>query len=179
MDVTIRKVKLNGTIHTWEARLIDEDAHGMWLFTPQAGPVHNVVDGEEFYKPMGLGTEPGFLWLMPRDEWWFGAWWTRPNWEHVAIVNLDACTPPALIDDIWTWTDLELDICRNHAGEVWVEDEDEFDESIALGLIDEPTQQAARAVTDDMVRRLTERVPPFDDTGWRRYHDLIATSEHL
>jgi hypothetical protein len=166
--VRVRKIKLTGAVLTWDATVLDEDEHGMWLFTPQAGPVHNVVDGVEFYKPMGLGTEPGFVWLMPRDEWWFGAWWTRPDLEQLSI---DACTPPTLVDGVWTWTDLELDICRNHTGNVWVEDEDEFAESIRLGLIDEASQAAARAVTRDMVRRLTERVPPFDDTGWTRYRE--------
>jgi len=172
--VTIRKVKLNGAVMTFDAQFVDEDEHGMWLFTPQAGPVHNRVGDEEFFKPMGNGTEPGFLWLMPRDEFWFGAFWSRPNWEHVDIVNIDACTPPTLVDGIWTWTDLELDICRNRAGKVWVEDEDEFEESIALGLIDEPTQRAARAITDAMVERLTAFDPPFDDTGWRRYRELTG-----
>src|SRR5262249_49726213 len=110
--------------------------------------------------------------LMPRDEWWFGAFWSRPDWEHVDIVNIDACTPPTLVDGIWTWTDLELDICRNHAGEVWVEDEDEFDESIALGFIDDVAQKAARDIPAEMVRRLTAHTAPFDDTGWRRYRGL-------
>jgi len=172
--VTIRKVKLNGVTMTFEARFVDEDEHGMWLFTPQGGPV-DYRDGEErLVKTMGQGTEPGFLWLMPRDEFWFGAFWSRPDWEHEEIIVIDACTPPTLIDGIWTWTDLELDICRNRAGKVWVEDEDEFEESIALGLIDEPTQRAARAITDAMVERLTAFDPPFDDTGWRRYRELTG-----
>ncbi|HUR77793.1 MAG TPA: DUF402 domain-containing protein [Acidimicrobiales bacterium] len=172
---TVRKIKLSGAVLTWRAYSVAEDEHGRWTFTSPGTLVHNAKNGEVSYAAMGKGTEPGFLWLMPRDEWWFGGWWTRPDRDQISI---DACTPPTLLNGIWTWTDLELDIGRNDRagdlGGVWVEDEDEFEESIALGLIDEPSQRAALDVTSEMVRRLTERVAPFDDFGWKRYDAVVA-----
>lgn len=168
--ITIRKIKRPGATSTWQAELLEETEHGLWLFTPPRAPVHNVKDGEEWHSVMGQGTEPGFLWLMPRDQWWFGAWWTRPDRDQLAV---DACTVPTLIDGVWTWIDLELDVVRDGNGNVWVEDEDEFADAIAGGHIPPAEQTAARAVTDDIVRQLTGRTDPFGDEGWERYRSII------
>jgi hypothetical protein len=170
--VVIRKIKRPGTVLTWSAYFLDEDSHGLWLFTPTGSPVHNNSGEKVWHGSMGLGVEPGFLWLMPRDEWWFGAWWTRPDRQQIAI---DACTPAALVNGIWTWTDLELDVCRDDVtGETWIEDEDEFDEAVAGGYIPSDEQAEAGAVTAEMERRLRERVAPFDDEGWDRYRAACA-----
>lgn len=165
----IRKIKLNGVVLTWSAHVLCEDDHGLWTFSATGTQVHNRKADNEWFGTMGVGTEPGFVWLIPHDEWFFGAWWRRPDYSQVSV---DACTIPALVDRLWTWTDLELDICRNDRGEVWVEDEDEFDESLALGLIDMDAESEARSITDQMVRRLSQQAAPFDDTGWR-YHDSV------
>jgi hypothetical protein len=167
----IRKIKLNGIVLTWSAYLLDRDDHGRWAFSPTGTTVRNHTADAEWFGTMGAGVEPGFLWLLPDDSWFFGAWWRRPDHHQVAI---DACTPPALVGGLWTWTDLELDICRDGNGNVWVEDEDEFDESLALHLIDADAEAAARAVTDEMVRHLTARIAPFDDTGWTRLDAATA-----
>lgn len=166
--ITIRKVKLNGIVLTWSAYVLEQDADGFWLFTPTGSAVDNRRGEEQWTGNMGTGVEPGFLWRMPTNgEWWFGAWWTRPDRHQISI---DACTPPTLLDGVWTWTDLELDICRNDLdGSVWTEDEDEFDDSLQAGLIDEHQQREALAVTAEMERRLRERIAPFDDSGWPRY----------
>jgi hypothetical protein len=167
----VRKIKRPDATMTFAAHVVHDDEHGLWMFTPRGSLVHNVKDGASFHKPMGQGTEPGFLWLMPRDEWWYAGWWTRPDREQTAV---DACTIPTLVDGIWTWTDLELDICRDQTGAVWVEDEDEFEDAIAAGHIPSDEQAAALAITAEIVRRLTERVRPFDDLGWERYAALCA-----
>ena len=169
----IRKIKLSGTVLTWSAYFLAEDEFGRWSFTPPGSTVHNRKGDEEWTATIGVGTEAGFLWLMPRDEWFYAGWWRRPDWEQLAV---DACTIPSLTDGLWTWTDLELDVCRDATGKVWVEDEDEFDESLAAGFIDTASEAAARNVTDTIVTRLTDRIAPFDGTGWAR-HDEAVTLE--
>lgn len=172
--MTIRKIKLNGIVLTWSADVVETDDSGLWLFTPTGAPVDNRRGDEQWTGHMGIGVEPGFLWHMPTDGgWWFGAWWTRPDRRQIAI---DACTPPTLIDGVWTWTDLELDVCRDDLdGSVWVEDEDEFEDSIKAGWIDADQEREARAVTRDMEQRLRDRSEPFGDEGWRRYDNACLS----
>lgn len=173
--VTIRKIKLGGTRHTWTAHFVDEDAHGMWLFTPKGSVVHNESRDGTWQTRMGgdwADVAQGFVWLMPRTDWFFAAWWIRPDRQQIAI---DACTVPTMIDGVWTWTDLELDICRDDRDRtVWVEDEDEFEESIAAGHISDAARLAARALTDNAERWLTDRVAPFDDRGWDLYAEWTS-----
>ena len=172
--ISIRKVKLNGAVHTWSAHVVAEDTHGTWLFTPKGSLVQHEQNGARWQAAMGstwAAVARGFLWLMPRDEWWFAAWWIRPDRQQIAI---DACTVPTNIAGIWTWTDLELDICRDDRdGSVWVEDEDEFVDSVAAGLIDAPAQHAARTLTEGAQQWLTDHVAPFDGRGWDTYSEWI------
>ena len=148
------------------AYVLDEDQFGTWLWTP-AGSVARYFNGDDVL----LQEWPNFLSLAQSAEWFWAGWWIRPDGP---TVSTDACTPPRLVDGTWFWTDLELDIVRDHTGAVWVEDEDEFDEGIAAGHIAPELEQAARAVTIELERRLRERVSPFDDIGWRRHDAALA-----
>ena len=163
----IRKIKRAGYSVAAGAYVLDEDEFGTWLFSP-AGTMVRFVDGdEEVLRPW-----PNFLGLAQSREWWFAGWWIR---ESGPTLGTDACTPPTLVDGQWYWTDLELDVVRDDAGNVWVEDEDEFEDAIAAGQIPADEQRAAIAVTAELERRLREHIAPFDlETGWRRHDAAIA-----
>ncbi|MBA2608735.1 MAG: DUF402 domain-containing protein [Actinobacteria bacterium] len=168
----IRKIKRPGPISTWAGHVVSDDEFGLWVFSPNGTMVHTDNDGVATIKLFGNGHGPGVLCLLPSDEWWLGCWWTRePGEPRLAI---DACTPPVLIDGIWTWIDLELDVFRDSDGVAVIEDEDEFDDAVAAGHIPPDEQREALAITAAMERQLRERVPPFDETGWRRHDEAAA-----
>ncbi len=170
METTvIRKIKRPGYTVLFPAYLLDDDEHGTWFFMPSDSVVRYVDGDETLLQP--FTHAPGILLLAPRDQWWFGAWWPRAGRRFVAT---DACSPTVLVDGAWTWTDLELDVCRDADGAVWIEDQDDFEAAIAGGHIPADEQRAAIAIADQLATWLSARTAPFDDTGWRRFDAAAA-----
>jgi hypothetical protein len=163
--VVIAKDKRAGYSIRVSAYVVAEDEFGSWLFTP-ADSVARYEDGDDIL----LKPWPNFLSLSQSDEWFWAGWWIR---DGVPTIGTDACTPPVLVGDAWSWTDLELDVLRDPSG-TWIEDEDELDEAVAAGNITAAEAASAWTVSRELERRLLQRVAPFDDTGWRRHDEALA-----
>ena len=161
-----RKTKRAGYQGDVSAYVVAEDEFGTWSFAPTGTVVRWTDGGDQQFMP--LPHEPGFLRLIPRDTWWIASWWPDGN------VFIDTVTPVRYVEDAWTWVDLELDVRRGPDGEVVIEDEDEFDAAIAGGHISAEEEREARAAASQLVAWLMELTPPFDDTGWRRFHETAA-----
>lgn len=159
-----RKIRRLGYRGTLSAYAVAEDEFGTWSFTPSGSTVRHNERGVETIGT--LEQQPGFLRLIPRNGWWISSWWA-----HNGNVFADACTPAEFVDNAWTWTDLDLDVIRERSGSVRVDDEDEFLAAVDDGQFTPNEQREARAVTAQLVAWMRDRVAPFDDIGWRRFHE--------
>lgn len=116
------------------------------------------------YCHSGLGRP--VLVLVPTDGWWIANWTTGARLP----LAIDICTPPKLIGDEWTYTDLELDPYRTDDGVVGTDDWEEFVEACEAELISPDEERAARQTTAELERMIQDRVEPFGDVGF----DLLA-----
>lgn len=150
-------------------------------------------DGTEHWScsAIRLGRDEFGLWLGLRT----GTRWSRPGadvtWDWPAVflippapyvarfldiaptgdrpdptaVYVDVTTVPVATDRVVTAVDLDLDVIRSRRGEVFVDDEDEFEDNrVKLGYPDE-LAATARATADDLVVQLTQHVEPFGTTA--------------
>jgi hypothetical protein len=92
----------------------------------------------------------------------------RPDWSPVRwYVNLE---DPLRRSGIGFDTlDRKLDVILELDGSWRWKDEDEFAETIRVGLLDAAAEPMLRTAAEDAVRRITAREPPFDRdwTTWR------------
>jgi hypothetical protein len=165
----IRKRKRPSGCGLWPTYLLGSDEHGTWLFTPQHSR-HR--DHEGLYCEVAQ-TSPGgpgehALHLVPTDGWWFATW--RPSGVLVA----DISTPPVLVDNEWTYVDLELDPYRRPDGSVGTQDWDELADAYRDGLIDDAEHAAAVAASRTLEHQFTNAVEPFGTQGWDRLDEAIA-----
>jgi hypothetical protein len=165
-----RKVKRWGYRGTLNAYLLGDDEFGSWSFVPAGSSVRHHERGVESVSV--LHFEPGFLRLVPPTGWWVASWW--PQDGGGVFVYVDICTPRVFEDNACTWTDLELDVLRSRDGAVRIDDEDEFEEANVAGYHSAADQREARAATTQLVALLRGRIPPFDDTGLRKFHEAAS-----
>jgi hypothetical protein len=168
-NLFIRKVKRGKGNGLWGSYLVDEDEHGRWFFTPERSRYRGTAAGNVAYCYTGQPDEPGLpvIHLVPAASWWFARW----QGDHVAI---DLCTPAELVDGcIWSYDDLELDLFKFRDGRYGVVDEDEFEEAIAVGHIDEEEQRACLATADELHRRLADGDELFDELAWRKLAQCV------
>jgi hypothetical protein len=165
----VRKRKRPTGCGLWPTYQLGTDEHGTWLFTPahssHRGNTGDVCEVAET-RPGGPGEDA--LHLVPLDGWWFATW--RPRGLLVA----DVSTQPVLIDNEWTYVDLELDPYLRRDGSIGTEDWDELAEARRTGLIDDVEHEAAVAASRTLEHAFTHGVEPFGSCGWDRLTAAIA-----
>jgi len=153
-------------------RWLGSDEHGDWIGIPRGTPMsrpgmHVVSQNDQ----VGLVPPPG----APEPERWWVATFHGPGGAMPVSVYVDIATPPVWEGNALRTVDLDLDVVRNHDGEVWVDDEDEFAEHrVALGYPDEIASGAERSCA--LVRaRVAAGRPPYDGS----HEPWLATLERL
>jgi len=165
--LTLCKEKLGGSRGCWQAYLVAEDAHGMWLFTP-AGSAFRASDGttDQQVEVEG-GDSPGLDSLVlvpPPEQNWLASWRVPQRDLHIAV---DVCSWTRREDDVLRFQDWELDPFLLRSGVVGVEDLDDFADARAAGRLDQESAEAALAAAAWSERRLRRRSAPFDGQGDR------------
>jgi hypothetical protein len=190
----IRKVKRGKGDGLWGSYPVDEDEHGLWLYTPQHSLYRGTNQGAVAYCHAGQPDPPGLpvIHLIPANGWWFARWQA----DHVAI---DICTPSVLVGggtpgvggsgggtpgvggsgggtpgvggshgNVWSYDDLELDLHKRLDGRWGVTDEDEFLEAHFEGHIDADEVRMSLETAGTLRARLAAGDHLFDVEGWRR-----------
>lgn len=193
METTlIRKVKRpSGATGLWAAYVLDEDEHGLWLFSPkgstfraeQNGRVLGVCEVGQGARAAGVAV----MQLVPRHAWWIAHVYGEHEpelftWPSSATpgkpgrraVAIDICQPPTHLEGAWTYVDLELDLLADAAGAVFVDDEDEFKDRCDAGVISASDETSARAATSEMEARLRACDEPFNQLSWERFDSALA-----
>ena len=164
-EVVVDFRKWGGAEH-WAFRLerLAEDEHGVWL----GGRPGNVT----LRGPRGaLAFKTHHLMLIPAGAWWVASFNEPPT---RSLIYVDVTTPPRWDGDLVTMVDLDLDVILGPDGDVFLEDEDEFDEHrVALAYPDDIVHRA-RATADQVLRSVRAREEPFATVGPRRLEELIG-----
>ncbi len=162
-----RKRKLNGATGETRGYLVEEDEFGRWLFVPKGSLwVGTYADGTTATSEVGQGSAAegcGVLFLLNESAMYLPQWWTKGHWPWDFTV--DICCEQRLIDGVWEWTDLEVDLFLLNTGVHGVEDFDEFVDACHAGLIDAPTRDAAIDATATVERLIRNRAEPYSQ-GW-------------
>jgi len=172
----IRKIKRPDGNQLWQSYRVAEDDHGSWLYTPQGSLVRGTKAGKSRVGSAGEPVPPGVavIHLVPDGEWWFARWQVSPL--GVAAVAVDVCLPPQLIENEWSYVDLELDLFKSSDGIAGLFDQEDFDRAVEAGHISPDEQAHALAVAEDLERRIVSGDPLFDELGWVRYDHCVSLS---
>ena len=149
--VRVEKRKYPSVVRgSWEARVIGEDEHGLWLFAEEGVRNRHKLTGIQ---------------LLPRqpDRWWVAWWWADPNGWWCAA---DICTPATYDGDRWHYDDLEIDVVGRESGFWQVVDEDEFEESVEAVPYPREIVIAALVARDEVVHLMREFREPFGSVAW-------------
>lgn len=172
--VYIRKQKRPDGSGLWGAYPTAEDQFGLWLFTPRGSIYRGESRATVVHCNVGSPTGPGIpvMHIVPPGAWWIATFWA-PG-EAAWIVTFDISTPPRLLDRVWSYDDLELDLQLDRSsGLVRTEDQDEFEDAIRVGLIHEHEAAAARAAAEAAVELVSDRHGVFVRTGQRLLSDAL------
>ena len=142
-----------GDVPHWrfEARVLGEDEHGLWVFGPA---------GTLFERPgrRTVGKRPFVKLIAP------GRWWTAMcsyKWEY--DVYVDIATPPVWHGNTVRYVDLDLDVIRTHEGRTFIDDEDEFAEHRVRFAYPQHVARNARRAADELAVSVERRDEPFGD----------------
>ena len=156
--VEIRYTKWGGHGH-WRFTLepLGSDRFGWWLggrtgILLQRGRENPVVQPHDFVM------------LVPVDQCWT-AFWNAEGRTSPFELYVDVTTLPEVTPDAVSAVDLDLDVVRHRDGRVEVLDEDEFATHQVRLRYPRDVIDRARATADSLVEAISERVPPFDETG--------------
>ena len=154
----------------FDAIYLGADEHGEWIGTPRG--THHTRPGHEFHSDVDAVT------LVPPDGWYAATFYAPGIWCEVYV---DLTTPGEWNGTHLHSVDLDLDVIRladplpegahesavdagRVAGEVFVDDEDEFAEhQVAFGYPSEVVA-AARETCDELVGAVRASLPPYDGT---------------
>ena len=157
---------------------LGSDEHGEWLGFPQG--THNHRPGHEFHSEVDCVT------LVPSGGWYAATFQAPGIWCDLYI---DVASPATWDGAVLRAVDLDLDVVRlsdplpasvQHAaqvagrvaGEVFVDDEDEFAEhQVAFGYPADVVA-AARASCEELVAAVRAGLPPYDGTHRRWLEEL-------
>ena len=157
MDQLLVKLKQPGErAFSYACALLQEDHHGSWLLLERGAAWHAPHDQGHLAFPVVV--------LIPRADWWVAWWVPRSEDERLEV---DVCVPAQRRGTGWSFVDLELDVfLHRDSGEVTVEDRDEFDEAVELGVMSPDHAREAERVTGELVRRLEEDTAAWVAEGW-------------
>lgn len=157
--------KWDGARH-WEydALVLGTDRHGTWIGAPA---------GTRLARPgMAVVTEYDHVTLLPAAD--FVASFHQDVPAAPFDLYVDIATPPRWDGALVSAVDLDLDVIRDRAGRVWVDDEDEFAvHRVQLGYPDDVAQAALRSCTD-VRRAVVAREPPYDGATADRWLGVLA-----
>ena len=157
----------------FDAIHLGSDEHGEWIGAP-AG-THHTRPGHTFHSGADAVT------LVPPGGWYAATFYAPGTW---CAVYIDLTTPGAWDGTTLRFVDLDLDVVRladpipaaarqgavdagRVAGEVFVDDEDEFAEHrVAFGYPDDVVA-AAQGTCDELVAAVRAGLPPYDGTHLR------------
>lgn len=151
---------------------LGSDAHGEWVGFPRG--THNSRPGYEFVSQVDSVT------LVAHDTWSLATFHAPGIWCDLYI---DVTTPPVWDGGVLRAVDLDLDVIRltehhhrgpvaGRAGEVVVDDEDEFEEHrVAFGY-PATVVEAARLSCDRLVAAVRAGTAPYDGTHLRWLAEL-------
>jgi hypothetical protein len=163
----IRKIKRGRGDGVWGCYLVEEDASGLWFFTPERTLYRGTTGNESLSGPVA-----SMIQLIPASAWWFARWQESRLGARVAI---DICTPGQRENNTWSYIDLELDLVKFTDGRVVVLDEDEFEEARQRGCISDDEASRALSTAQALKERLVTTDRVFDIIGWEKleqYRDM-------
>lgn len=153
----------------YDAVLLGSDEHGDWI---------GITSGTRM-------TRPGKDYVAPTDQvclvpaggpgprHWLATFHAIGGPVQVFV---DMTTPPRWDGPVMRAVDLDLDVVRGLAGEVWVEDEDEFAIHQERYGYPEELIELARASRDQVLEALTHRHPPYNGAAQVWLDRLAARS---
>jgi protein associated with RNAse G/E len=156
--------------------VLGEDAHGIWLGGDtdtflRKGHSDTPKDDHE----RGFFADHPFVQLVVPDAWWTLIY-NGPDRPPERVSHyVDIVTPPEFGEGEVRWVDLDLDVVRRGNGRLFVDDEDEFTEHIAvLGYppmwVDRARAEAARIFL--AMERGDEPFATVCRTWWERHVSL-------
>jgi hypothetical protein len=137
---------------------LGEDEHGIWLGAPAGTELRRGDTDLTKISPAFAALMPSGLWTAVFNE-------VTPDSPFGYDLYIDVCTPPVWDGDTVTAIDLDLDVVRTFAGEVRLEDEDEFVEHAAAMEYPQHIIAAARAAAAAMVTAVEAAEEPFNEVG--------------
>jgi hypothetical protein len=137
---------------------LGEDEHGIWLGAPAGTELRRGDTDLTKISPAFAALMPSGLWTAVFNE-------VTPDSPFGYDLYIDVCTPPVWDGDTVTAIDLDLDVVRTFAGEVRLEDEDEFVEHAAAMEYPQHIIDAARAAAAAMVTAVEAAEEPFNEVG--------------
>ena len=153
-----------GVVSEWDAYVVRDDVHGLWLHSPKDS-IHHLRQGGVWVVPWN-GVQ-----LIPKGSAWWIAWfWDCPTGRWTAA---DVCTPAVFVDGSWSYVDLELDPVGDERGFDHLADEDEFQDAVEAGHISAAEAAAALAAAHDVESAMSARHDPFGRSGWQTL-DFVA-----
>ncbi len=164
----VRKLKLPNATGAWGAYVVAEDAYGTWFFTPAQSPITwTNLEGKS------AAWEFDVLCVIPPTEWYFALWWGGDH-PYAVEMSVDVAAPATRNANVWSWVDLEIDLFRLKDGTVGIEDEDEFEESLAAGYISETEKAQALRITPIIEQMLRDHTEPFGAHAQRLLAETVA-----
>src|SRR3954469_19599894 len=150
----------------WEfdATYLGSDEYGDWLGIPAGTEIDR--PGAHYVAPtnqVGLVPPPG----TDVERGWLA---TFHDLGGPVRVYVDITSPPVWDRGVIRAVDLDLDVVRGNAGEVWVDDEDEFAEHrLAFGYPD-AVAEGALASCERVLALVTGASAPYDGSAaaWLR-----------
>lgn len=136
------------------ATLLGADTYGRWI---------GVKKGDPWWSAEGShnGTFIGSLVkVVPHDSFW-----TACFYPGDPVIDVDIVLPVRWDGDVLEEIDLELDILRSAAGEVWVRDREEFKRVCEEGALPETIVARALATCEEVRARVTAGTEPFGAVG--------------
>jgi len=137
-----------------QTRLLGEDQYGRWLGAAQGDTWTGQDTAGVFLAPV--------VKLVPRDTYW-----TACFQPVEPVVDVDIVLPPRWLDGALEEVDLELDILRSAAGQVWVRDRDEFESVRERWPMPQDLVMRAEATCEEIRAQVERRTEPFGEVGLR------------